>query len=63
MGASRNAVAIDSSQSARSTSVTCVVVGSTASWERGRPAMSPGTYPIQKACLDFWASAYQAIDD
>src|SRR5258708_39222401 len=36
MGASRNSVIIEASHSARSTSVTCVVPGSTASWERGR---------------------------
>src|SRR5712691_3846770 len=36
MGVSRNSAIIETSQEARSTSVTCVVPGSTASWERGR---------------------------
>src|SRR5260221_4090280 len=45
MGASRNAVIIEANHSARSVSVTCVVPGSTASWERGRPTRSPTTPP------------------
>ena len=41
IGISRNSVIIDVSHAARSTSVTCVVPGSTASRARGRPTRSP----------------------
>jgi hypothetical protein len=43
--ASRNLVIIGRSRSARSTSVTCVVPGRTASWDLDTPARSPITPP------------------
>lgn len=53
--ASRKPEIIETSQSARSTMVRCVVAGSTASRDAGSPALSPSTPPptsrkISTAC-------------